>query len=44
MWKIRNSLEIPYGAKTESWLSGRFTIVEIEHTAKPFSAVNRPIG
>jgi len=32
-----------YGAKTEPLFSGRFTIVEIEYTAKPFVAMNRLI-
>ena len=30
--------------KTESLLSGRFTIVEIEHTPKAFAAMNWLIG
>jgi len=30
--------------KAESLLSGRFTIVEIEHTAKAFAATNRIIA
>jgi hypothetical protein len=34
----------PYGAKTERLLSSCFTIVEIEHTAKPFAVVDRIIG
>jgi len=28
----------------ERTLSSRFTIVEVEHTAKPFAAMNRIIG
>jgi len=28
----------------ERALSSRFTIVEVEHTAKPFAAMNRIIG
>jgi hypothetical protein len=30
--------------KLERALSGRFTIVVVEHTAKPFAAMNRIIG
>ena len=35
---------MPCSAKTRSLLSRCFTVVEIEHTAKPFAALNRPIG
>ena len=30
----------PFGAKIESLLSSCFTIVEIEHTTKPFTTLN----
>ncbi len=32
------------GAKTQSFLSGRFTIVVIDHTAKAFTTLNCPIS
>jgi hypothetical protein len=37
---IRGQLEPHMVQKTESLLSGRFTIVEIEHTTKPFTTLN----
>jgi hypothetical protein len=30
--------------KIESLISGRFTVVVIEHTTKPFAAMNKIIG
>ena len=41
---IFSGLPTAYGAKIEILLSSRFTVVEIEHTAKPFAAMNWPIG